>query len=151
MLKETFSLGHADPYLLLLVSTKPDSIFSELYFDLEHSFIKHMYASQSRFIDRNSVQALSYDSGRYISFNTVKSVYYNTSSRGYSSPEAKLFRSVAAQRVNGDRTAAFMTIKPIVNPDSDDILPFVSFVRSLLTGEISVYAESRLGYLRTDE
>lgn len=132
VMQQSFPLGSLDPYSIIVDTNQPNSILTPGYFEFENALIHDVFASEApKYMDANSVTALSFFEGQDISFETSMS-YFNVSSPAFSSSIAGAYRVLAGGLMNTDKSSTLIQIQTIVNPNSQVIVKFINSVRKLL-------------------
>ena len=85
---------------------------------------------------KTSITALSYINGADVSYGAAMR-YFTPGSIGYNSSLGFEYRTIASGLFNGAKTASLITIETIVDPDADAIVPFILFVRNILSVQAS--------------
>lgn len=137
IMQENFPLGSLDPYAIISCTNVPNSILTPEYFSLENALIHKVLNSESpKYMNSDTVTALSFFAGHDISFETSMS-YFNASSPAYYSSEAGGYRLLAGGAINAAQSCSMIQIQTVVNPNSQAIVGFINSVRKLLTSYAS--------------
>lgn len=133
ILDSSFPVGQLSPYQVISVLSEPYTIRTKEYFNMEASLIKDILATESQFVDPiTSISALTYQNGKVISYDLGVGGYLNASSSLYNSGEAVSYRSFVNGNINTDQSACLFSIETTVNPNSQQIVPFITSMRSKL-------------------
>jgi hypothetical protein len=159
VLQESFAAGALDPYQIITIATTNNNddeesyghdqqgmhsygVFTSKYFDAESALIKQLLLDNApTFIDEQSITALSFFRGSFVSFEQAVA-FYNTSSGEYMGSSAVNYRAKMLGRMSSIGSAALITIETTVSPNTQAIVPFILNVRSLLRKTCSSQSNS---------
>ncbi len=132
IMKSDFPMGQMDPYSIICTTDISSGVLTADYFTYEQGLIsKILQDEQPKYIDTESITALSYYNGDYVSYSTAMA-YFDSTSNVYSDSIAVAYRIEVGSSLNSDSSATLIKIETIINPNSQSAAGFVVDMRHII-------------------
>jgi uncharacterized membrane protein YdfJ with MMPL/SSD domain len=132
IVEENFPVGRMNPYQIIVATNIDNAILTQDYFNYESQLISELLVLESpEFINSHSITAFSYFEGQSISYSTAMS-YLDPSSPNYGSTIASSYRVLVYPKLNELKSATLVEINTVINPNSQEVVPFIESVREFL-------------------
>ena len=140
-LRAHFAVGAIDPYAVLLTAADAPGggggvVMTSGYFEYERALIFNLLATQgpAGFLDAASVTALSFYGGRNVSFDDAARWLFDPSAPDFNASLPRSYRAemLGDGHINAAGSAATVSLRTLVQPDTQAVVPFIVSVRGLL-------------------
>ena len=116
---------------VLVVTNVPNSLYNQDYFTLEQTLINNILTTNTQYLNKNSITAISYILGAPVDY-TLAIQYITNTSVLYHTKAAADYRGLTGHLANYNQAAAMIVLTTITDPDADSIVPFILNTRKVL-------------------
>ena len=110
----------------------PGAVNTQAYFDAERHLLQTIFDGEiAPYVVKKSIVSMSYFNGLEVDYASAQA-YFNVNSTSYNTTYASQYRMSIENLWNTDKSAFLITMETSVNPDSEDVVPFIKDMRKLL-------------------
>ena len=105
---------------------------TQAYFDAERHLLQTIFDGDLEpYVAKKSIVSMSYFNGLEVDFASSQA-YFDANSASYSTTYASQYRTTVESLWNTDKSAFLIVMETSVDPDSENVVPFIKGMRALL-------------------
>ena len=116
----------------MITTGVPGAVNTQAYFDVERNLRGMIFDGEIEpYVVKKSIVSMSYFNGLEVDFASSQA-YFDVNSTSYNAQFARQYRKSIKSLWNADKSAFLITMETSVDPDSEDVVPFIKDMRKLL-------------------